>query len=219
MKRLIVVIFILQIGVFSYVPLYAEEKTKAANENKGVSISYSSLVGGYQERGKDGSLGPPERRVVFGDDIRKKHMLTSKAADKTINCPVAWQDVAYFLDEKGQRNGRIGIFGYEGCPFAIEGELEVVKGLEMREKTQIDIDSAMGNILWVSPGSTRPLANQGGRLAVGVEMLGNIVWVFKKKGISFSTKTADYFVEEDGGSISFTRNGIVLEGVHKSSNK
>jgi len=169
-----------------------------------------------QVMGEDGKWGPPEEKVSFNEDYGKNFAITAEAAEKELKCPVVWQDVAYFLGEDGKKEGKLAIFGYNGCPFAIEGELEPVKNIEIRSEIKIEIDSASGNILWVSPTSARPFANTGGQLAGGCEMLRNVVWVFKDKGITFETKTAKYLVEKPGAAIRFTKNGIVMDGVRKT---
>lgn len=180
-----------------------------------VELSYSSLVSYMQVTDENGVWGPPAHHVVFGPDIQERHKIIAKAAGKTLVCPPIYQDVAYFLDDKGQRGRRIAIFGYKGCPFEVKKELGVDKDAEMREETEIVIDDASGNVLWVSEDSARPLASTGSGLAGGCETLVNVVWVFKKKGTSFSAGDATYVVEKDGARVAFTRNGLVFDGVAK----
>jgi hypothetical protein len=212
MRKLILVVMFL---TFSCVFVFAQESVQEKQE--GVSISYDRLVSYMQVMGEDGKWGPPEEKVSFAEDYGKNFAITAKADGKELKCPVAWQDVAYFLGDDSKKEGKLAIFGYKGCPFAIEGELEPVKNIEMRSEIKIEIGSASGNILWISPTSARPFANTGRQLASGCEMLRNVVWVFKDKGITFETKTAKYLVERPGATIRFTKNGIVMDGVRKTN--
>jgi len=211
MRKLILLLMFL---IFGSIFVFAQENDQEKQE--GVSISYDRLVSYMQVQDNDGKWGPPEEKVSFNEDYGKNFAITAKVADKELICPVAWQDVAYFLGEGGKKEGKLAIFGYKGCPFAIEGELEPVKNIEMRSKIKIEIDSAIGNVLWISPTSARPFANTGGQLAGGCEMLRNVAWVFKDKGITFETKTAKYLVEKSGATIRFTKDGVVMDGVRKA---
>ncbi len=191
----------------------SQPASQEAPKNR-VELSYSSLVS-YMQVKENGVWGPPAQHVVFGPDIQERHKIIAKAAGKTLVCPPIYQDVAYFLDDKGQRGRRIAIFGYKGCPFEVKEELDVDKDVEMREETKIVIDDASGNILWVSEDSARPLASTGSGLAGGCETLVNMVWVFKKRGISFSAGNTTYVVEREGARVRFTTDGVVLDGVRK----
>lgn len=191
-------------------PCPAEEGTKS------VQLTYSSLPPSYSERGADGTLGPPEGRVAFGETIAEQHSIAAKVDGKQVPCPIKWQDVAYQLNANGQREGRLLIYGLAGCPFDIDGELEVVQSVEMRGEERIEIRAATDNILWVAATSTRPLARVGDQLVTGCEMLRNIVWVFQDKGIEFTTKSTRYVSEKSNATVRFTKDVVVMDGVKKA---
>lgn len=161
-----------------HMSIFASEEKK---EDKAVTISYNSLLSAVTEF-RGGKPVIRAKRLSIGEDLGKQFAVTAKAQGKSVECPLIWQDVAFFLDGYGNRGDSLAIFGYRGCPFAVEGELEVVKTIEMREETKIEIDQVTDNIFWISSESARPLASTGDSLAEGYEMIVNVIWVFKNKG-------------------------------------
>ena len=178
-----------------------------------VSLSYERLPTFYKERDENGILGPPAARVTFGDNTQEDITVTATVRGATNVCPFVYQDVAYVLNEQGERGGRIPIFGYQDCPFTIDGPIQVTDGFEMREEFIIEIESASGSLLWVSPKSARPLGVTGALLAAGYEMFINTTWVFTSQGTEFVAGGKKYTTAKDGATVKFTRNGVVLDGI------
>lgn len=210
------IIFLSVVLIFIGNTVFAEENKNSIQENE-VQVSYNRLISYMQVQDKNGNWGPPEEKISFDENYGNNFAINAKVDGQELKCPVAWQDVAYFLGDDGKREGKLAIFGYKGCPFAIEGELEPVKNIEMRTEIKIEIDSAGGNILWVSPASARPFADMDGQLTGGCEMLRNTTWVFNNKGIAFETKTTKYSVEKSGATIRFTKDGLSMDGVRKTN--
>lgn len=189
------------------------------DKKKGVELQItmvSSASYSEQEQGEDGQWrwGPPSKRIEFSDDMGKQHTIQAKVGDKTISCPLRYQDVAYFI-EKGKRAGRVGVSWYAGCPFEITKPLDVTSNLEMRLENTIEIEDAQDNILFVSPTSVRPIVFQGGQVFTGCETFRNMVWVFKKSGIEFRAKDDTYVVKKAGATIKFSPKGMEMEGIEK----
>jgi hypothetical protein len=180
-----------------------------------VSLSYDRLPSFYQERDEKGILGPPAARVNYGDNTRKDVTVTATVGNTTNVCPLIYQDVAYVLDKQGNRGKRIPIFGYQGCPFTIDGPIDVTKDFEMREEITIEIERTSGKLLWVSSKSARPLASTGMSIATGCEMFINTTWSFKSKGMEFCADGQKFATEKDGATIKFTKTGVVMDGVSK----
>jgi hypothetical protein len=199
------------IGVFIATPLLAQSTQPAGDAP---TMSYSSLLGAYRERGDDGVLRLPEKRVEFGEDTGKQFTLTITAMGKSTVCPVAFQDVAYLLDPKGTRGKQVLIFGYEGCPMPLPDKLEAESDIELREELRINITSAAGKVLWADPHTAVPFASNGAEL-FPASNFANVTWVLVKKGISFAVGADKYVADKDGAQIRFTKSGITFDGVTK----
>ena len=204
--------------VLALVPLASgcgqKETQPEEREPDVVSLSYDRLPTLYHERDENGILGPPAARVHFGEGT-KGVTVTATVRDTTTVCPLIYQDVAYVLNEEGERGKRIPIFGYQGCPFTIDGPIQVTKGFEMREEITMEIAKASGSLLWVSSKSARPLSTAGMRLADGCEMFINTTWVFTSKGMEFVAGGETYVTKQVGATVKFTRDGVVVDGVSK----
>jgi len=185
----------------------------------GVKLSLKATVSANvqeQEQGEDSIWywGPPAKRIEFQEDLAKKYAIDVVVGDASFVCPLRYQDVAYLIKE-GKRTERVAVSWYEGCPFAIETELDVYSEIEMRVESTIEIEEAIGNVLFLSSKSLLPIIIQNMEIKTGCEMFRNITWLFKKKGIKFSTKTSNYRVTKDGATIKFSSNGIIMDGVEK----
>jgi hypothetical protein len=191
----------------------------AKQEAKGVELkitAVSTATYNVQEQGEDGQFrwGPPSKRVDFSEDLGKQHAIYATVGQKTITCPLRYQDVAYSIDT-GKRTGRVAVSWYGGCPFEITDSLSASSDFEMREETILEIESAQGNVLFVSPSSARPIVFQGGQVHTGCETFRNMVWVFKKQGTVLSAKDATYVVTRAGGRITFSAGGLKMDGIER----
>jgi hypothetical protein len=217
MKTKSVFLLCLLFGCLAYsqttnAPLQKSEKNHVKLQLSGVSfLSYNE-----SEQGEDGEshMGPPSKRVVFGDDTGKKNAIQAIVGDKSTSCPLLYQDVAYFI--KGdKRSGRVGVSWYGGCPFEIKEALSVTTNLEMRVESTIEIESAAGNILFLSNESARPIVIQDGQVYTGCETFRNMVWLFRKSDIDFTAGDEKYHVTKAGATIKFSSKGMELTGIEK----
>ena len=191
----------------------------ANSESKGVELKItaaSTATYNVQEKGDDGQFrwGPPSKKVEFSDDLAKQHAIEARVGQKTVSCPLRYQDVAYFI-ENGKRAGRVAVSWYAGCPFELTEPLDVAGNLEMREETILEVESAQENVLFLSPSSVRPIVFQNGQLFTGCETFRNMVWVFKKQGTIFRAKDDTYVVRKAGARITFSSDGLQMDGVEK----
>jgi len=158
------------------------------------SMTYSEVHGEGWE--------PPTERVYFGG--QGGGALLVMTAGATATCPLVCQDVVYVLDEGGHRGKRVPVSMYKGCPIVLGDELSVQRGVEIRVETQIVVTDAKAGVLVVDTESLVPF---------GANNVGNVVWVFGKKGMSFSTKTKHYLTEKVGATIRFSKDGITTDGI------
>jgi hypothetical protein len=184
--------------------------------NEGCMLSYTSLFGPYRESGADGNMVIPEQRVVFGGSTSAENILTFKTQGKKVECPLVYQDVAYHLDEKGQRGNRVAMLYYIGCPIALGDDLEPWKDIEMREEVRITITSSTDNVLWSDLHTAVPFYSNGQDI-FPVITCANETLVFAKKGMTFHTAKNDYITEKAGALIQFTKDGIKFDGVTKQA--
>lgn len=197
----------------------SQRAATTSQDKKGVELvilALSSASISEQEQGEDGQWrwGPPSMRLGFSEVMGKQFAIQALVGQKTMSCPLRYQDVAYFI-ENGKRAGRVAVSWYAGCPFEIAEPLAVSSNLEMRVENTIEIEDVQDNILFVSPTSARPLVFQGGQVFTGCEMFRNVVWVFKKNGAKFRAKDDTYVVKKAGATIKFSSRGIEMDGVEK----
>lgn len=218
MKTLFAMLIVLVLSV-SLVYGQATKAPEPKQEKKGVVLEItagSSVSYEVSEKGEDGQVhyGPPSERVQFSDDLSKKHAIHATVGQKTISCPLRYQDVAYFIKD-GKRGGRVAVSWYVGCPFEITEALSVDSDIEMRIENTIEVERADDNILFLSKTSARPIVFQQGQFFTGCETFRNMVWVFKKSGIKFRAGADTYVVEKDGATIKFSSEGIKMDGIKK----
>ena len=211
------IVFVLSASV-----VYGQSTTTPENkqEKKGVELqikAVSSASYSVSEKGEDGKVywGPPSERVQFSDDLSKQHAIQAKVGQKTMSCPLRYQDVAYFIKDS-KRAGRVAVSWYAGCPFEVTEPLKVNSDLEMRVENTIEIEGANDTILFLSPTSARPIIFQQGQFFIGCETFRNMVWVFKKKGIQFRAGDDIYVAKKAGAKIKFSSEGMKLDGIEKN---
>ena len=169
-----------------------------------------------REQGDDGQfhMGPPSKRVLFGDKESKENAIQAKVGDKEISCPLLYQDVAYFITNN-KRGGRVGVSWYASCPFELVKPLSVDTNLEMRIENTIEIESADNNLLYVAKESAVPIVVQNGRVFTGCEAFRNMVWRFRNAGIDFRAGHERYHVSKPGATIRFRSTGLEVSGVER----
>ena len=193
-----------------------EDTAALASAKETLSVSFTNLtVTTYKERNSEGRLVHPANRVMFGEAIQSRSAATATVGEEEISCPPIFQDIAYAVDDQGVRGDTIIILGYQGCPFTVNGPLEVRTDFEMREEITLEIEKASNNLLWPSSSSSLPVVFQGQQFYFGVEMLINMTWIFKHAGMKFAAADQEYVTEKAGAKIRFTRQGIVLDGVSR----
>jgi hypothetical protein len=170
-------------------------------------------VGSDPLAGVTAAIVVPDQGVEFGPNVKSAHGILVEAGDVKIACGQVSQDVAHVLDGAGNRKAQLPLLGFEGCPLVVEQDLEPVAGMEARERNEIVIEDADGALLKVT--GSRFFATDGQKLVGGCEMLPNTVWVFRRKGLGFETRSHRFSVEQDGATITFTRTGVVLAGVRR----
>jgi hypothetical protein len=183
---------------------------------EGCKLSYTSLMGPYRERGADGVMALPEQRVVFGGKMSEEYILTFRTQGKRVECPLICQDVAYFLDDKGERGKRVAVVSYAGCPMNLGDDLEAQKDIELREEVRIPITSSKDTVLWSDLNAAVPFLSNGQQVFFGATCA-NVTWVFVTNGMTFHTAKNDYVTEKAGAMIQFTKDGIKFDGVKKQS--
>jgi hypothetical protein len=193
-------------------PAQKSEKKDIRLQLSGMSfLSYSE-----QEQGEDGQshMGPPSKRVNFGDQASQENAIKAIIGDQTNTCPLRYQDVAYFI-ENGKRTDRVGVSWYGACPFSVKEALNVTTNLEMRTESTLEIENAEDNILFLTKESARPIVFQNGQIYTGCETFRNMVWLFKKTGIEFRAGNDKYLVTKAGATIKFSSKGMELTGIEK----
>jgi len=187
-----------------------------ASEEKELDVgySYTSFPSYMSVRRNDGTMGPPEEKVVFGEKMQAEHALVAKIGEKQITCPLAYQDIAYFFD-KGEKH-TIRILAYSGCPFQIK-DISIEKDIVLREETTLLVDSTRGSVLQLAKNSSLPFAaGPSGLIAICASAV-NVVWSFPNTGMAFETKDSIYTTMKPGASIAFTKDGIKMDGIDKKT--
>lgn len=168
----------------------------------------------YAEMGKDGKWVTPDARVYFGEGMGA---IFQTINGRLITCPVVYQDVAYKLDKDGARIGKLALTAYSGFAFSIPKKIKVQQDSEMRAEVSIEIESVENDRLLTKLGnkSAVPITIDG-RTDLSSLTFRNVVWHFARK-MEFSTEDEHFIVERPGATISFTKSGIVLDGVTKTA--
>jgi hypothetical protein len=178
-----------------------------------VALPARQSVGSDPLSGRTASVSVPDQGVEFGPNVKSAHSILVEGGESKTVCGQVSQDVGYALDGAGNRTTQLPLLGFEGCPLVVGEDLEPVAGMEARQRNEIVVESSTGPVLQVV--GSRFFATDGRRLLGGCEMLPNTVWVFRKKGLVFETKSHRFSVEQDGATIAFTRGGVVLTGVRR----
>lgn len=157
----------------------------------------------------------PDERVYFADSMGLLGMAIHQTVNgRAVSCPIAFQDVAYVLDKDGQKADKLTISAYRGVAFRIPDELRVVENREMREEVVIEIDSIEQGIFLTNKASAVPFVQsaQGIDLDSSAVMFRNVTWKFPRS-MTFSAGSSQYIVEKVDATISFTKDGVRLNGV------
>lgn len=199
------------------IPLLAQVLVAGASgHEQKVEYSYSSLPSYMAVRSADGTMGPPEQKIVFGEKMQAEHALTAKGPENKINCPLAYQDVVDIY-EKGKKH-TFRILAYSGCPFQIRS-LSVRKDLVLRKKTKLRIVSTQGGVLQLAKDSSLPFVASSSSLVFMCASVLNVEWSFQNAGMSFETNDAIYTTTKSDASIAFTKDGIKMVGINKKVRK
>ena len=123
--------------------------SKIKNIN-GVKLTLRATVAANvlkQEQGEDGQFywGPPAKRYDFNEELANKYAIGVIVGDASLVCPLRYQDVAYFIKD-GKRTERVAVSWFEGCPFAIDSELNVNSEIEMRLESTIEIEIGRAHV-------------------------------------------------------------------------
>ncbi len=157
----------------------------------------------------------PEERVFFGEGMGS---ITQTIASRDIRCPLVYQDVVYKLDNQGNKTDKITVTAYGGVAFVIPEELKVRQDREMRAETRIEIVEMIGKGIFLTRKGDKAavpfIISQDG-LAEECVTYRNMVWVFSTP-LTFNTKRETYTVTRPQASISFTKNGLKLDGVKRT---
>jgi len=152
----------------------------------------------------------PAEQVKFEQSYGDFFALTVKGKGES-KAALIYQDIAYL--KTGQEKHPLMILAYQGCPFSVK-ELRVLPELAMRELTIIEIDSCEKDILIPSKTSSVPFIVTV-QATVPCYTTVNMQWKFLQSGLMFETADAKYKVLKAGATISFTADGVKLDGVEK----
>lgn len=152
----------------------------------------------------------PAKSTKFAESYGKTFALSVN-----LKCKLSYQDVAYLRADEGKHP--LMVLGYEGCPFSAR-ELKVNSAISMREPIVIEVGHANGNVLYPASGSCVPFIVTS-NTTVPCFMAVNVQWRFVQEGIKFSTESAEYKVSQGGSTVSFTEDGVMLEGIEKLPKK
>lgn len=147
----------------------------------------------------------PTKCTKYAEDMGSRFAIAVKGKKYDL----MFQDVAYLKTDKGKHP--VMILGYKGCPFSVR-ELKMLSDISMREPMTVEIASADGNILRTEAASTLPFI-VASESTMPSFMAINVQWRFATAGMSFSTTKATYKTSKSGATISFTKEGIKLDGV------
>jgi hypothetical protein len=181
-----------------------------------VEYRCASFPAYLEQRRSDGTMGPPEERVLFGKGMQATHALGVKIGEKSLSCPLIYQDAASLLDD-GKKTS-IRILAYGGCPFQV-AKLAVMKEIVLRENTVLTIEASEKDILYLSKECALPWAVGQFKLVVPCANVVNVVWKFSKPGISFQTTDAMYTSTKAGATVAFTEKGLKMDGIKTVSDR
>lgn len=127
-------------------------------------------------------------------------------------------DVNVIKDGKTETK-RIAVYGVAGLRFPVRN-MEVDHRAKL-SSTIIDIEDAKGNYLIPAKESAVPLnmgfdENEKAGISFFTHAL-NVTWRFSNPGIKFYSGDSSYEVQKVGASISFTEDGVKLDGVKKTT--
>jgi hypothetical protein len=134
-----------------------------------------------------------------------------------VECPLICILRAFKLDNNGKQTTEISLKTYRGAALFIPKEIEVSDHIEIEKETWIEIllvQNGMfitGKRVW----SSVPFILTDGVLDEKATRFMNVIWVFAEK-MEFQTKKTHYSVTHPGATISFTRDGIKLDGIIKT---
>lgn len=214
MKRNSIVTFLIGLAIFCF---HFQNNTfdliETADASGGFSIKYSS----YPSYIIEGKI--PESRIMFGDDLQKRHPMTVILGDTQLICPPVYQDIIYVTDS----GANAPVIGYKGVPLLVR-VLEVEKKLKLRAETIILIKEIKDGILFPDESTPHPFVLVGGDLISITELVPiNLVLEFSQPGMSFTAidnKTLKKYTSKKSGSkIRFTEKDLVYEDIEIKEEK
>lgn len=161
---------------------------------------------------------PFKNKARFAKDFQEAYALVATYFDQRIQCALEYQDIAYLTTSGKEFPMRV--LAYKACPFEIK-ELTIRKDIAMREKVVLNVASARGNIIQLAQDSSLPfiISDSPPDLAYICINVVNTEWKFLQSGISFDTNDASFTVLEAGATIAFTKQGITMNGIKRTSKK
>jgi hypothetical protein len=149
-------------------------------------------------------LAKIEQTEVTEDEVSKHRVLYQEGVDVTI------------VKEGKSETQRLAVYGVGGLRFPV-GTMEVDRRAKL-SKTIIDIENANGNYLIPSKESAVPLhmsVDENGKTQISFFTHAlNVIWRFTNSGIKFDSGDSRYEVQKSGAYISFTEDGVKVDGVN-----
>jgi hypothetical protein len=152
---------------------------------------------------------------------------STKAFSGSKNMTVEYNGETIPVSQVGQRGGQIATAnGVQSVPVMIFSSHPFYAGEEidtdydqfaLNNAMTINIASTDGNILIPDDESYVPIwmevSPDGNLVSASFVRATGVTWKFQQAGMQFITATHTYTVENAGATISFTNDGVVLDGV------
>lgn len=183
------------------------------------SVNYKFSTLQYKsESDNSGRFILPEKRIFYNSNEKTNIYVRATVFNNTTKHHILFQDIVYIWDDSGSfddKSRRMATLWFKGCPFSIKSDLKVLKDAKHRILTEILIEDAKNNVLFLSEDSALPIIGNRQRIILGAEMCINSVWKFKNKGIIFSDPSKSYITLRPMAQILFTSDGIKFDGVEE----
>lgn len=185
------------------------QKQNAASQAASEKQSTSADTGTLPEEDEQTPIKMEDQKDVTPEEFSSHRVLYQEGVDATI------------VKDGKPVTERIVVYGVAGLRFSA-GTLAVDHRVELT-KTVIVIGAANGGFLVPEQDSAVPV-NMGfdDRANFGLSFFThavNVTWVFANAGIRFHAEGSDYESERDGAAISFTEDGVQMDGIKKTANE
>jgi hypothetical protein len=144
----------------------------------------------------------------FAAEVGASRAVSGQHNRTGFTCPLASQDAA---KTGGAAPSAVPVVAFGGCPFDLPF-IASERWIELREPITLTIASIRNGVVTVTPDSIVPFVAEPGRVPYPAPTAVGVRWRFERSGLRFNTPAGEFVTGNNGGTISFTKNGPQVRG-------